>query len=76
MFFFTQLHTPPFLFFQVSSFTDLFPSGFIHDLHLEIIELHENTPSAIFFENTSACMCVHMCREGDIRASSAGFRLY
>ncbi len=36
-----------FCFFKFPVSPDLFPSSFIHDLHLEIIYVHENKPSAI-----------------------------
>lgn len=64
-----------FCFFKFPVSPDLFPSGFIHDLHLEIIYVHENKPSAILGKG---CVCVHMCvcRERDIRASSVGLRLH
>lgn len=35
----------------------LFPSGFIHDPHLEIIYIHKNKPSAAFGK-TLVCVCV------------------
>lgn len=46
-----------FCFFKFPVSPDLFPSGFIHDLHLEIIYVHENKPSAILGKT---CVCVQV----------------
>lgn len=66
--FFTQLPTPPFCFFKFPVSPDWFPSGFIHDLHLEIIHAHENKPSAILGKS---CVHGHMWRR-TLKASSVG----
>lgn len=47
-----------FCFFKFPISPDLFPSGFIHDLHLEIISVHENKPSAILGKSR---VCMFVC---------------
>lgn len=60
MFFF---YSAPFLFFfKFLVSPDLFPSGFIHDLHLEIISAHENKPSAISGKSVRSSVCVELKR--------------
>lgn len=62
-------------FFKFPISPDLFPSGFIHDLHLEIISVHENKPSAILgkslcalkgWRESSGTLLLQRCSENDI----------
>ena len=65
-----------FCFFKFPVSPNLFPSGFIHDLHLEIISVHENKSSAILGKSC-ACICVYASvLKGTLGCQAVRFRLH